>query len=218
LNNEDINRVIYIRDLGVIYNDKFNFINHINSIISKANKVLGFILRSTKDFRKYQTLIYLYKTLVIPILTYCSPIWSPNYDIYINSLNSIQHKFLRRVAFLMGTPMSFDEHDYSQISTAVSLRSIDSLHRYYDLIIVFKSINGLFLSNDLFNIFKFRDTLYNVRNPRCLVENISTSNCLFFASTNRLIRNWNLLPSDIRFLDNIFSFKNKLKERLYTFC
>ena len=68
----------------------------INSIVEKAKNLISWILRTFKA-RDYVTMITLYKSLVIPILEYCSVLWSPINNGSIQQLESIQWSFLRKI-------------------------------------------------------------------------------------------------------------------------
>ena len=70
------------KDLGIFFSVNLKFHEHIDSIVSRANRQLGII---TKVFRrkKAENIIPLYKTLVRPLLEYNSIIWSP----YSNKYN-----------------------------------------------------------------------------------------------------------------------------------
>ena len=124
LNNVILPPVDSVRDLGVIYNNKFTFVNHLNLVTNRAFKILGFIIRSTCDFLDPYCNIYLYKSIILPILTYCSTIWTPYSDCYINTLESIQKKFLRYLAFKSGHPIPFYEHNYHNIVTYFSIPTV----------------------------------------------------------------------------------------------
>ena len=66
------------RDLGVIMTSNAKFHEHIHSVLSRANKMLGFIRRTiTKDERLLPTLKTLYIALVRSNLEYASEVWSP---------------------------------------------------------------------------------------------------------------------------------------------
>lgn len=41
-----------VKDLGVLFDEKLSFKNHVNSIVSRASKSMGFILRSSKPLKK----------------------------------------------------------------------------------------------------------------------------------------------------------------------
>ena len=96
----------------------------------------------------------MYKALVTPILTYCSYIWSPYYDVDIDLLESVQHKFLRYAAYKANSPMSFDNHDFSLISRQLNFYTMKSLHDFYDMQFVFNSFNSKIKFDALTNIFK----------------------------------------------------------------
>ena len=50
---------------------------HIKFVCSKSRKVLGVIFRHFYRFSSPKSLLCLYKSLVIPHLSYCSSVWSP---------------------------------------------------------------------------------------------------------------------------------------------
>ena len=60
--------------LGVIFDSNLSFSHHINHVVSKASNLVGFIKRTTSDFTDVSAIIYLYKTIVLPTLLYCSQI------------------------------------------------------------------------------------------------------------------------------------------------
>lgn len=89
---EKVNR---IRDLGVTHDHKLLFDEHIESIINRASKALGFIMRTSLNFKNLKTIKILYCAFVRSHLEYASQVWNPNYKIYINRIENIQKKFLR---------------------------------------------------------------------------------------------------------------------------
>jgi hypothetical protein len=50
---------------------------HVSMVCAKANKMLGFIKRSSMDIRNEKTRLALYKTMVRSQMAYCTQIWSP---------------------------------------------------------------------------------------------------------------------------------------------
>ena len=65
-----------VKDLGVLMSDDCRFKQQINAISEKAKNLISWILRTFKT-REYEVMITLYKSLVLPILEYCSDLWSP---------------------------------------------------------------------------------------------------------------------------------------------
>ena len=69
-----LGRVDYIRDLGVMIDSTMSFDAQISTVVKKCLKILGFMKNASSDFRRLSTLVHLYKSLLLPILTYCSSI------------------------------------------------------------------------------------------------------------------------------------------------
>ncbi|KAI8438347.1 hypothetical protein MSG28_010913 [Choristoneura fumiferana] len=94
-----LNEVDSIRDLGVILDGKLTFIPHIENIIKRASRVLGFVIRNTKSFKSSKSKILVYNSLVRSILEYCSVVWRPHYATHSLRLERIQKRFLRHMAY-----------------------------------------------------------------------------------------------------------------------
>jgi hypothetical protein len=69
---------VYIKkDLGVIFNTDLNFHTHTENICCKALKILGFVIRVSKEFNLSSLLKTVYCSLVRSILEYASVLWDP---------------------------------------------------------------------------------------------------------------------------------------------
>ena len=65
-----------------------------NKCANKANSVLGFI-RRTVGPKNPELFSKLYKSLVCPILEYCSPVWCPHIKKDLNTLEKVQRRALK---------------------------------------------------------------------------------------------------------------------------
>ena len=72
-NNVKIEKKSILRDLGVSISDDLLFKTHISSIVSKAYKMVGWILRTFKS-RQTVVMMTLFKSLVVPLVEYCCPL------------------------------------------------------------------------------------------------------------------------------------------------
>ena len=81
-------------DLGILLDAKLSFNSHIEVMINKARSMLGFIKRWSKEFKDPYVTKRLYTALVRPILEYGSIIWSPQYAVHANKIESVQKQFL----------------------------------------------------------------------------------------------------------------------------
>ena len=135
-----LSRVNVIKDLGIFRDTDLKFDDHLDMVISKAH---GFLMKNCKDIYNKNTLLHLYKTLMVSQLTYCSQIWSPYKLNRIKVLESSQHRFVRHFFFNFGTPMDWFDQNFQLKLEELSLPTISYLHTVLSNKVVFKSINVL---------------------------------------------------------------------------
>ena len=82
---------IYIyKDLGLLTSSKLSWNLQVDSITAKANKVLGLVKRTCRDFKDITALRTLYCSLVRPLLEYSCATWNPHTQRNINRIEAIQ--------------------------------------------------------------------------------------------------------------------------------
>lgn len=155
INNVNIVNVSHIRDLGIIFDEKLSFNNHIDYIKTTVIKRINFIKRFTKHFNKIESFRTLYYSFVYPNLIYGSVIWRPYLSYQTKSLEQLNHRFLRYTAYRIGKPMSWTNHDYTDISKLLFIPSIESAWIRQDIIFAFKLINNLIDNSELLSKFNF---------------------------------------------------------------
>ena len=98
INNESIPTIKHPKILGLIFDPKLNFGEHITKTKEKANKTINIMksLTSTKCDKQKETLLTTYKTITQPIIEYASTIWAPIVsETNLNKLQIIQNSSLR---------------------------------------------------------------------------------------------------------------------------
>ncbi|GBN53651.1 hypothetical protein AVEN_189562-1 [Araneus ventricosus] len=110
INNLVLSRSNTITDLGIIFDSKLDFSQHIDTMVSKTYRRLGFLKRRTREFSSELTLKVLYCAHIRSNLEYCSIIWNPNYRNKIEIIERIQNNFLR---YLLYEKNGFYLHDIS---------------------------------------------------------------------------------------------------------
>ena len=130
------------KDLGIFVDSRLHLAEHIDYICTKASRYLGFLIRCTSNFKNCNIIIYFYKVIVLPILTYGSPIWSPYTHAAQYTLEKIQYRFLRYLVRKAGTPMNYQDHDYSYIQRRFSIPTLSSLFKVHDVQFCFRIIDG----------------------------------------------------------------------------
>ena len=82
------------KDLGVIFDSKLTFDNHIEAIIKKANKMIG-IIKRTFSYLNRASSIQLYKALVRPHLEYGNITWFPHLKRQSSTIEKVQRRATR---------------------------------------------------------------------------------------------------------------------------
>jgi len=95
MNGESLSRKTSIKDLGIIFDPKLSFVEHIISICKSAYSILGFIKRSGSFLQSPHSLKLLFDALVRSRLEYGSLIWYPHATYLLNTIEQVQAKFLR---------------------------------------------------------------------------------------------------------------------------
>src|SRR5271163_479582 len=79
-------RVLDVLDLGVNFTSRLNFTNHISITIAKAKQRL-FLLKKSFLSKNPKILIMAFKTYIVPLLEYCSPVCNPQKSQKLDELN-----------------------------------------------------------------------------------------------------------------------------------
>ena len=175
INNIKLQRVEIVKDLGIWLDSKLKFKEHLNKVTLKANRRWYNIVRNTKDFKNPNTFKILYTSLVRSVMSYGSVIWKPLTKNSMQRLEKIQHKALRKIAFLDGNAMDRFSHNYTFIANKFLIPSISSFFDYCDLLFLYKiSTNSLCKSiRDIY--ITFEDVDYSLRFKKPFKEKFSSS-------------------------------------------
>lgn len=203
INNLTLNRVNTVKDLGVLLDAKLSFIPHINSIISKAFRMLGFILRITKDFSDLYTLRLLFYTHVRSTLEYASVIWSPCYAVHVNRIESIQRRFTK----IACRRFHINLNTYNERLLFLEMSCLQNRRKILDLNCLYK-IKNCFNSNNLTNLLMFNVPQRDLRSTTVFRLPTTYTNLSFYSPLNRMMRTFNEIINDIDCLSLTFvSFK-----------
>lgn len=137
IGDQQVTRANSVNDLGVTFDHRLSFKEHIDNIVNQSLRMLGFILRITKSFKNIKTLVILYNALVRSKLEYCCQIWGPYYDIYIEQLERVQRKFTRALYYRMG----LSREDYTMRLKKLAMISLTDRRIIADEILLWKILN-----------------------------------------------------------------------------
>ena len=97
LNNNVIKRVFHFTYLGIVFDDRLSWNEHIKHLISKAGKRVGMLGRLRGDLTRESANI-VYCSLIRPILEYCVSVWGCCGVGHKQDLEALQNRAARIVA------------------------------------------------------------------------------------------------------------------------
>ena len=202
LHGHKLEHVASAKYLGVTFNNKLTWDEHISTITSKANRTLGF-LRRNLQVKNQQLKSQAYKTLVRPTVEYASTAWDPYTKKNIDQLERVQRRAARYV--------HNSYHNTSSVSDMLqklNWRSLQCRRRdarlcmlykiHYKLIAIPADYLRLQQRHTRFSHQLAFHTLHGSRNYRK------------YAFFPRTLREWNLLPVNVIASQSIVCFRDRV--------
>ena len=179
--------------------------HHIAKIVRKANQIVGMI-RRTYEERSKNNLVPLYKSLVRPHLEYCVQAWRPYLQQDINNIEGVQ----RRMTKMM---REVEEEEYEQRMKTTKLMSLEMRRLRSDLIEVYKIMHNLegFKHEDFFPLRSAgrRGHQYTI------TKQYSYLNSRKYFFSQRVVNQWNRLPTTTVCAETVNRFKNQIEPMLW---
>ncbi len=97
IDNEPIERVPYLRYLGVLLDPALSFNRHLAGVSTKAKRAIGALNRSVRTWAGRDLFCKVYLSKILPLLTFASPVVCPTGITAIRQLERI-HRFAGRLA------------------------------------------------------------------------------------------------------------------------
>ena len=195
--------------LGVILDDRFSWIPHIDFISKKVSKAIG-ILQKLKLYLNTTSLVNMYYAFIFPYLHYCNEVWGGTYTSTLKRLIILQKRSIRiisRSAFLDHTDPIFVDLKIlrlRQINLFVLGRFMYRAH-FCDLPSIFDS---LFIRNS--NIYN-----YNTRQRRGFHVPKVTTNLMKMTVRYKGVILWNHILRHVDHNCSFDTFKRNLKRYLF---
>ena len=135
-----------IVDLGIAFDPCLDFKNHIFDIVTRAKQRAALIHRCFIS-RDISILVKAFTTYVRPLLEYAPQIWSPHHITLINSIESVQRSFTKRLP-------GFLNKSYQERLTLLNLQSLEHRRLIHDLILCYNIIHNriAITQNDFFQL------------------------------------------------------------------
>lgn len=146
LNNCPTQRVSLINDLGIFFDTKLKFIDHIHKIKNKASSKLGFLKRCCSKFNNPLALKNIYFSFVRSHLEYAPLAWSPNSIQLTQNLESIQNSFLRFLSFKCRIERQ-PHFGYDGVLGFFNMTPLKNCKNYLNLNFLFNYLNMKLIAN-----------------------------------------------------------------------
>ena len=193
-------KVNSIKYLGVIVDNKLNWIDHITYVKNKISKGLGIMYKARRYLHK-SSLRNLYHAYIYPYLTYCIEVWGCASKCQLNALLLLQKKIIRIITF--SPYLAHTDPIYKDLAILpfdkifIDIIGITMFKVEYELLP--KSVIQMFSKN--------RDVhSHDTRKKNLLRVTTGTKNFTYLSA-----RIWNAIVSKININLSLSQFKYKLK-------
>ncbi|GBN84643.1 putative RNA-directed DNA polymerase from transposon BS [Araneus ventricosus] len=163
INDLVLSRSDSVTDLGIIFDTKLDFSQHINSMVSKAYRRLGILKRKTKEFSSEIALKVLYYAHVRSSLEYCSINWDPIYRNKIEIIERIQNNFLRYLLYKKNG-IYLQDVSSSYLRDMFNIPSLCSRRDVSCVLFFYKVINGSIDCTDILSAINFAVPARSLKN------------------------------------------------------
>ena len=198
LNGIPLEQVETFNYLGVLLSSDLSWSAHIDSICTKARKVIGLLYRRFYGNVNNHSLLELYSVLVRPHLEYAATIWDPHLIKDINKLENVQ-KFAIKMCLKQWDLGYQDLLDLSQFPTLKN-------HRLYlKLCTLYKIMHGYFYFP--LNVFLPQVNRHSYSLPLVHIPHART-NAFKSSFVPSSVSIWNNLPHEALIAPTITSFKS----------
>ena len=207
IERENVEQSQSIKILGVHLDEQLNFSYHISEICKRTSRQVG-ILNRLRNLIPSNAKLHLYKSAILPHLTYCHLVWHFSRASDRRKLERLQERALRAV------------FNYNKSDTYGFLLQQAKLTTLYDrrlqdiLILMYKVKNGLtpkYIS-DLFQA-NSEDRTYNLRNSDFSLPRYNTvtygKHSIGFLGPSL----WAKLTNKERNIETLSSFKNMIRKK-----
>ena len=197
--------------LGVKLHHKLSWKPHIDYICNKANRTIGFLQRNLWHCPRHLRELA-YKQFVLPVLEYCSPIWDPYHQTYINQVEMVQHRAAR---FVMGKPWRKNQRDsITNILENLNWPTLQERRRWARLILLYKVLHDLLTIPSCYLPARSSELRARYSHNLKLVPYQPRIDAYKYSFLPRTVPEWNRLNDEIVETDSVEVFR----QRISTYC
>ena len=197
-------KVNFIKYLGIIFNDDLSWTGQIDSVVSKANRALGFVRRSLKNSSK-ATKLKCYFSLVRPHLEYACSAWDPFLSSHMHKLEMVQRRAARFICNTFSRKESVTPLlNELNLSTLAKRREISRCKLFY-------KIDSQLIPLNMPPELKRKEVNGRTDNGKAYSHIVTRTNPFFSSFFPRTVRDWDSLPAAAVLSPSFCSFSNSLQ-------
>ena len=212
MNNQVIKSIKSTAYLGLTFNNKLQWDQHINNITSAANRMLGFLARSMRKCPR-PLKEKAYKATVRPKLEYGATIWDPHQKKYIDKIEMVQRRAAR---FVKNIPHrhSGPQPSVSAMVDNLGWQSLQERRHNNRIILLYKVSNKLVeVPSQYHPVSNTAREQVTRSHSQQYVRHQAAIDSYKFSFLPRTIVDWNKLPRTIVEADSLDCLKSRLSSR-----
>ena len=192
-----------IKDLGILMSENMSSSEHCMYLFKKCSQISSLICKSFLS-RKREFIVKAYKVYVLPLLDYCSQVYSPHKISDINLLERIQRRFTKNV--LRNSALSYTER-----LRLLGLQRLEERRIQNDLFLAYRILNHQVTG--LGSLLKVSEQTRNTRSAEktTFVIDKFHLNIMKYDFSCRVSKIWNSLPIGCTKSKNFNNFKNNIR-------
>ena len=211
---DPIKVVDHAKDLGIVMSSNGTFRQHVSRVISTANQLCGWVLRTFRTRQKLPMLM-LWNSLIRPKLEYCCQLWCPTQTGDIQGLEQVQRSFIRKIS-------GIQHLSYWQQLKELSMYSLERRRERYTIIYIWRIMEGQVPNVSHSEQAGIQYVWHPRRGRNCIVPTVNLRGPKHFQTVRnasfgvRGPRIFNILPASIRNITGcpVDTFKRSLDKYL----
>lgn len=213
MNGLELSRVHEHKDLGILLDTKLTMIPHMDKQTNKAKGMLALIRRMSNGIFTHDTTRTLYMSLVRSHLDYANVVYTPNHDVHINKIESIQKQFLLYALRDEQRDEDYRLRPYSERCTNMNLQSLARRRINTGILFIYDLIERNIVAPTLNDRIELRQSNnHNLRHRDFINIPLVTRSYLFNNPFLTMCRNFNKISEIYLSSMNRIDFKQKIEK------
>ena len=203
INNHNIKNEDTLKLLGVTLDSKLNFSEHIRSICIKASQRVGVLMR-LRNMIPTNAKLQLYKSSILPYLTYCHLVWHFCKASDARKLERVQERALRAI-------YKDKQSSYPELLEKGKLQTLMN-RRLQDICVLMYKVKNRLCPSNICEIFSPCNSNYNLRQKDFSITRFNTVTYGKHSLRYSGPKLWRNLSAEIREATSLDAFKRHIRK------